>query len=136
MLTLLCLFGWITLFLSAFSSITKHEIPSTYKNNKNTISKGLKECPTRSVATGEYKNQIPFEQMIPVEYIHISALYWKAKCLIMSVEQLKHELNELLNQRFGRNCYDKYEYSTLIEFCKNELKKITAATKKLIVCSQ
>ena len=78
------------------------------------------------VATGEYKNQIPLEQMIPIEYIHISTLYSEAQYLTMSLEQLEHELSELLSRRFSRNCYDKYEYSDLIELCKNEIQKRVA----------
>lgn len=75
------------------------------------------------VATGEYKNQIPLEQMVPTEYIHISTLYSEAKYLTMSLEQLEHELSELLSRRFSRNCYNKYEYNDFIDLCKNEIQK-------------
>lgn len=83
-----------------------------------------------NVAKGEYKNKIPIEQMIPDEYIHISTLYREAQYLTMSLEQLKYELNDLLNRRFGRNCYDKYEYSDFIKLCKNELQKRIADKDK------
>ena len=95
------------------------DIEPTDENIKNFI---------LSVATEEYKNQIPADQMVPLQYIHNSTLYSEAKYLTMSLAQLENELSELLSRRFGRNCYDKYEYCTFIELCKNEIEKRLEAT--------
>ena len=82
------------------------------------------------IATEEYKNQIPINQMVPDEYIHNSIPYREAEYLTMSLKQLTSELNELINRRFTRNCYDKFEYLTFIELCKNELEKRIAITEQ------